>query len=281
MIPLRADDEPDMHFDIDGGPFHWLRLNSSHVTGLVDWAGQEVVLSGVTAEFYGGVAIGSGEVSLVLTNGTDYQFDLAVTNAQLKALMTDVSRQTNKLEGTLSGVLVVTDANTANIRTWEGHGAVVLKDGLIWDIPVFGVVSTILNGLSPGLGNNRASAATGSFAITNGVVYTKDLEIRTPSMRLAYRGTVGLDGQVNARADAELLRDMWLVGPVVSKVFWPVTKVFESKITGSLKEPKTEPVYLIPKIMLAPFHPLKSLKDLFQIPQAGPRTNAPPAARIQ
>jgi len=104
-------------------------------------------------------------------------------------------------------------------------------------------------------------------------------------MRLQYRGTVDFQGQVNARAEAELLRDTWLVGPVVSTVLWPVTKLFEYKITGTLGEPKGEPVYLIPKVVFLPFqlpfHPLRTLRGLFPEGSGSNRTNTPPFRSLE
>jgi hypothetical protein len=148
---------------------------------------------------------------------------------------------------------------------------------LIWDIPLFGVFTPVLNGISPGLGNSRANAATCNFIITNGVIRSDDLEIRSPAMRLDYRGTVDLEGRVNAKVEAELLRDMWLVGPVLSTMFWPVTKLFETKVTGTLNDPKTGTVNPLGSLMLMPFHPFRTLKGLLpEEPNA--RTNAPPQA---
>jgi hypothetical protein len=53
------------------------------------------------------------------------------------------------------------------------------------------------------------------------------------------------------------------LGPVVSKVLWPVTKLFEYKVGGSLGRPKSQPVY-IPKIFLMPFHPVRTLRELME-----------------
>src|ERR1035441_7957904 len=114
--------------------------------------------------------------------------------------------------------------------------------------------SGVLNGMVPGLGSSRASAGTCSFIITNGVIRSDDLDIRSTGMRLQYRGTVDFQGQVNARVEAGLLRDIWLVGPVVSTVLWPVTKLFEYRVSGSLGQPKTDPVYIVPKGVFLPFH---------------------------
>jgi hypothetical protein len=216
----------------------------------------------VQADFYHGAAVGWAAFDFPKDRQTQFQFALNATNVLFQALMADLSTHSNHLEGRLSGTLAVTKAETERWETVFGYGDVHLRDGLLWDIPLFGKFSPILNGVSPGLGNSRASAATASFIITNGVVRTSDLEIRSTAMRLQYRGTVNLEGQINARVDAELLRDMWLVGPLVSTVFWPVAKLFEYRVNGNLADPRTEPVFIIPKMLLMPFHPFRTLKGL-------------------
>jgi hypothetical protein len=80
-------------------------------------------------------------------------------------------------------------------------------------------------------------------------------------MRLEYTGTVDLSQNVNARVTARLLRDTWVVGPLVSKVLWPVSKLFEYQVTGTLKNPKSEPVY-VPKLLLLPLHPIRTLEEM-------------------
>jgi hypothetical protein len=66
---------------------------------------------------------------------------------------------------------------------------------------------------------------------------------------------------VNARVTAQLLRDTWVVGPLLSTALWPVSKLFEYRITGTLQQPQSDPVYL-PKFLLTPLHPLRSLEDI-------------------
>jgi hypothetical protein len=124
------------------------------------------------------------------------------------------------------------------------------------------------------LGNSRATEASAKFAITNGVIFSDSLEIRSTMMRLQYTGTVDLKENVNARVTAQLLRDTWVVGPLVSTALWPVSKLFEYRVTGTLKNPKSEPVY-VPKILLMPLRPLRSLEEL--IP--GSLFSSPPPAK--
>jgi hypothetical protein len=280
-IPMHGEEDADLHFDIDGGPFHWWRFHVPHITGHVHWLGKHLSLSKVQVRFYGGQAAGSAGFDFYPGAPTDYHFNVTTTNTALRALMADLFTKTNRLEGSLSGTLVITNANTAAIQTWNGYGNLHLQDGLIWEIPIFGVFSDVLNGMTPGWGSSRASAGSCTFGIANGVIRSNDLEIRSTAVRLQYRGTVDFEGRTRARVEAGLLRDVWLVGPVVSTVFWPVTKLFEFKVTGTIDDPKAEPLFLIPKVMLLPFqmpfHPIRTLKGFLPENTTNDHTNGPPA----
>ncbi len=215
-------------------------------------------------EFYEGGMIGDAHFDFSRDRGTDFQFNLNARGVSLSQLMNDLSTKSNRLEGVLDVDLVVTNANTRDKFTWNGYGRGVLTNGLIWDIPVFAVISPALNTFASGLGNSRARQAVGTFGISNGVIATQDLEIRANAMRLKATGSVDFDKRVNARMEAELLRDMPGLGFLISKVMWPVTKMFEFKITGTLDQPKTDQLYMVPRILLAPLHPIRAIKDLFQ-----------------
>jgi hypothetical protein len=262
-IPMHGEEGADLHFSIDGGAFQWNRFHVPKVAGDIHWAGLRLELKNVRMGFYGGEGFGAGVFEFdPKTPGTEYSFVLTTTNTSLQDLMADYFHKTNSLEGTLNGNLVISKANSEDWRTVNGYGSLALRDGYIWDVPIFGVFSPILDGIIPGLGKSRASSATCTFTINQGVVRSGDLESRAPALRLQYHGDLDLEGGVHARVEAELLRDVWLVGPLVSTVFWPVTKMFEYKVTGTVGEPKIEPVYIVPKLMMLPFQPFRSLKGL-------------------
>ncbi len=267
--------DADLRFDIiKGGPFEWMKFKTTNIVGAIHWQNQSLILTNVAAAFYGGNGNGFANFDFRAPHeGADYQFAVSVTNVNLHLLAADLSSPTNHLEGTLAGRLVVTDADSRDWRAWDGFGHANLHDGLLWDIPIFGILSPVLNTFVPGLGNSRATDAAARFVITNGVIYTDSLEIRSTMMRLEYAGTADLKQNVHARVTAQLLRDTWVVGPLVSTVLWPVSKLFEYKITGTLKNPKSEPVY-VPKLLLLPLHPIRTLEGMFPGGETG--TNAPP-----
>jgi hypothetical protein len=126
--------------------------------------------------------------------------------------------------------------------------------------------------VTPGLalGNSRATEADGKFVMTNGVIFTDSLDIRSLTMRLQYVGTVDLAQNVDARAKAQLLRNMPVLGWLVSTALSPVSKMFECRVTGTLGQPKPEPVY-VPGFLLAPLHPIQAMEKFFSVPA----TNVP------
>ncbi|HEX4647169.1 MAG TPA: AsmA-like C-terminal region-containing protein, partial [Verrucomicrobiae bacterium] len=267
IFPMDNTAKADAHFDVDGGPFHWEKFNLSRLSGQAHWVGEHLSLEGVQAGFYQGKLTGLARFDFSPANGTDFKFDAVVEDASLHFLIADLFTPTNNLEGLLKGHLSVTNANTRDLHSWFGQGGVNLHDGFIWGIPVFGIFSPVLDSIVPGLGKSRASEASAAFIITNGVVRSDDLQITAPALRIQYKGTVDLDGgKVDARVTAAPLPNTLLVGPVATVVLWPVSKLFEYKITGTLARPKEEQMFFISRLLLAPFqmpfHPFRTLKGL-------------------
>jgi len=185
----------------------------------------------------------------------------------------------------VAGELHVTSANTKDWKSWQGYGQAYMTNGMLWEIPLFGVFSPVLNAFFPGLGSSRARHALATYQITNSVIHTDDLEIRATKMRMKYAGTVDFEQRVAGTMEAELFRDLPAVGFLFSKLLWPVTKLFEYGISGTLENPKTKQRYMAANLFRLPFAPINTLKDLFnqglnegeQSPTAP--TPAPPAKR--
>jgi hypothetical protein len=281
-IPLKhrdgelVDDDADIRFDILGTvPFGWKRFETPRITGTIHWLGNNLILTNVVSECYGGEAHGWGSFNVQTPgDGTDFLFFLDGTNVDFNAMGKALWSPTNQLKGALSGTVMVTYANSSDWRTWNGYGQAQLKNGLLWDAPIFGLMSPVLNLLTPGLavGSSRATDGAGHCTMTNGVIYTDSLDIRSLTMRMDYVGTVDLEENVSARVKAQLLRNTPLIGSLFSTVLWPVSKAFECDVTGTLGQPKITPVY-VPGILLAPLHPIRTVEKMF----AAPATNAPAA----
>ena len=258
-------DDADLWVNVIGTvPFRWHLFETPRITGTVHWLANYLTVTNVEGDVYGGNAQGWGRFNLLTPGpGTDLSFYVSGTNVDFHAMGRALWSPTNKLEGALSGYMEVTHANSDDWRSWNGFGAARLHDGLLWDIRLFGLASPVLNTFLPGLGNSRATEATATATMTNGIIFSDSLEIRSLLMRLQYVGTVDLQQNVNAKVTAQLLRNTWGLGPVMSAVLWPVSKIFECQVTGTLGDPQAKPVLLLPRLLMAPLHPIRSVEEMF------------------
>ncbi|MBI4663489.1 MAG: hypothetical protein HY735_32205 [Verrucomicrobia bacterium] len=275
QIPTVARAVSDASFRVTGQSFNYWRFNVPAITGDVHWRGDTLSISNLQASFYQGRLKWDGYFDWSGTNATRYQFRGQVAQANLQLLLADLTAMKSSLEGTLDASLVITSADTSSWNTWRGSGSAQFRDGFLWNIPMFGFFSPVLNKLMPGLAQSRVSSGSANFLIDKGVIRTADLEMRAPALRLQYVGTVDFKGNVDARVQAEILRDAWAVGRVLSLALWPLTKVFEYKVSGTLNEPSSELLYF-PKFLMWPFRPFKTMKDIFSSEPSAP---APPPAK--
>jgi hypothetical protein len=263
FVDLKDGTRSNLRFSANGGPFEWRSFRFQRITGDVDWAGTSLTFSNVSGSTHGGGLEMSAAFEFTTNKGANFAFRTLARDVDLHSLMSDLVSPTNKLEGKLSGQLVIANANSDDALSWFGYGSAALQDGLIWDVPALGLFSPILNAIKPGSGNSRAREVSSVFVITNSVIFTDELVIHASGMRLHYDGTIDFAGRINGRMEAELLRDIPGLGPLVSKVLWPVTKLFEYKVAGTLGKAKSQPVF-IPKIIMMPFHPLRTLRELME-----------------
>jgi AsmA-like C-terminal region len=274
-IPLAENVPADLHFKVDGGPFNWLKFNLDHISGGVDWVGDKVTLTNVQGAFYQGRISGAAAIDCSPDEGAICSFQTQVTDADLHTLMADVYPGTNHLEGRLTGLLDITHANTVDPQSWQGGGQVDLRDGLIWEIPIFGILSPVLEKFQKGWGQSRVDRGEATFTITNSIIHSDNLLFRSPAVQIEYRGTVDFSGRVDATVQAQLLRGLPLVGPLLSIAFSPFTKLFEYKVTGTLTNPKSEPLYDLTKLLMIPLNPIHTLEQMVPS-EPSPGTNTPP-----
>ncbi|MEO6033922.1 MAG: AsmA-like C-terminal region-containing protein, partial [Verrucomicrobiota bacterium] len=275
-LTLGQIEDADLHFDVSGNRFKWTQFIADRISGRVDWQGMTLLLTNMQADIYRGRAVGWSYFEFTPHNGADFRFDLAVADIDLASAVQSLTGKTNHLEGLLHGHWALESGNTHDAKSLRGPGTVNVRDGLLWDVPVFGIFSPMLNAILPGAGNSRAHEASAKFLVSNGMIYSDDLEIRSPAMRMQYRGGVDFQQNIDARVEAELLRDTWIIGRLVSLALTPLSKLFEYKVTGTLSHPESEPVY-IPNFLMMTLRPFHSIKKALTQEKAAPSTNGPAA----
>lgn len=264
-IPLDEAEHSHMDFQIEKGVgLKWWKLNPQNVTGLIRWQGEYLSLTNIQADFYGGTLNGWAAFDFTSKPGANFKFDAQFEDCALKPFIDSFNNKPNKLEGLMDGRLVVERANTLDWKSWNGHGYASITNGLIWDIPVFGLFSDLLNEISPGLGNSRASKGKGAFTMTNSVILTEDLEIASPTLQMCYKGTIDFDRNLDAVVDMDILKDWGDVGKAINFAVTPLRRALRCSVKGTFEKPELELVY-IPKPVMMFMRPLKTIKGLLKL----------------
>lgn len=261
-IPVTDDVAGDVEFQARLPRLHWWYFEFDNLLATVRWAGDRITLTNVAGGFYGGLV--SAEVGVNVSDRKDavFRFNASYTDVDLSRLMADLTTSTNRLEGVLSGEVSVQEGHGDATRPWTGYGNAQLRNGYLWNLPLFGLLSPAFESVSPGLGSARFRDGNALFTITNRAVDFRRVELLSPAMRLQMQGEVDFTGKVRMVLEAEPLRDVPLFGPLVNLVLSPVTKLMEYDITGTLEKPEAE-LRHVPSFLLIPLQPFHTLKSVF------------------
>lgn len=284
VIGVRGNPEGnDIRFDVRRAPdFRWWKFQAKEVSGQVLSLGPLLVVTNLDGGFHGGRLRGNLEFDLQPGQPNTFRIGVQAENANLHTLVGDLSDpgKTNQLEGAVTVDLRITEGLVSDQTTWKGGGRARLRDGYLWDQPLFGTLSTVLSGVSPGLGKARFNEGAATFTLADGRVRTRDLQLRAPSMALGFVGSVGFQRDLDMVVQGSMFRSVPLLGTVAELALSPFEKLFEYKVTGTLERPKTEPAH-IPSFLMIPLNPFGTLRDLLPdtkkapvLPTA-PGTNAP------
>jgi hypothetical protein len=266
----------DMRFFVQGSHFHWNGLSADSAQGEVYYHVRTVDVTNIQSVIYRGKVKGWTTIEWDPDLGTRFRSDATVRDINLGTFAQELTGKTSKIEGVLDGHLALSAPYNASDTNLFGGGWLNVHDGLLWDIKILGIFSPILNAIAPGSGNSRARQATADFIITNGVLATTNLEIKSTGFRLFYRGTVDSKKRLNARVEANLLRDTPVFGFFLGWMLTPLDKMFEYRVTGTLQRPIMQPLY-IPKMFMAVLRPFSTLRELRTAPPAEPPATPPPS----
>ncbi len=213
----------------------------------VRMVGDAITLTNIEASVYGGTA--RGTVGVTAPGGlrqVGFETDIQLWDADFKRFMKHASTSKTKHEytGHLSGGLALEGKVGAGYReTLEGGGSIKIRDGRVFLLPVFGGLSRLMTRIIPGLDFVlRQSDASMRFRIRNGRVETDKVVVEGDILSLKGKGAYELGGDLDFGVQVKLMKEHTLVSKLVRAVTYPVSKLFEFRLRGTLDDPRWYPV---------------------------------------
>lgn len=123
-------------------------------------------------------------------------------------------------------------------HTVDGSGALRIRDGRVFMLPLFGGLTTFMARVVPGVDFVvRQSDVDTDFTLTNGVFHTDSIRIEGDVISLKGSGDVSLDGTLDFTAQIALLKSSPILGRVMHVIQWPISKLLEFRLAGTVQKP--------------------------------------------
>ncbi len=226
-LMMEVDLPSGMEYDIAG---KWLPIDSA--TALVIFSYGRMDVRELKARTLGGDLKGTIFVSLL---ATDRMFggDLDLQNVDFAAF-TRLYFNYDDSKGRMRARYRFT-SQLNDQRAMQGDGTLLITEGNVFAIPVFGPLSALLNEMIPGIGYSPAKRAWASFFVKQGVAETRDFEVQGAGFTMLGEGFLDfVDDEMdfNVRINAR---------GVPGIVLFPVSKLFEYTSTSRLSNPQWRP----------------------------------------
>lgn len=180
---------------------------------------------------FGGKA--SAQLNLDLIDNPPYAAKISMQDADFGQLMRTYFGN-NDVSGTLGADASLT-GRLDDLRSIDGFGTLAITKGVLYDIPIFGGFSQVLNSIVPNLGYAVADKARAEYRLDKGLVHIDKLDVYSAAFALIGNGSydyvddkVDLNMRVNARG-------------ILGTALFPFSKLFEYEGKGSMHDTKWAP----------------------------------------
>lgn len=237
----------DLNVSVEGRRMHFDRLQAEDYTFGIRMRGMTNRIEDFKARFCEGVLTGKADFSAdpaTFTNAV-YKVFLRVADAESSKFVEALGgRVDNEYRGRLSGFVRAGGPPGGNVfDTMAGHGRVSVRHGRIFSLPLFGGLSRIMTAVIPGLHFVlRQTDAETSFTIEDGKMHTDEIHIKGDVLSLSGYGDYHFDGHLDFWARVTLMKEHTLVAKLLKPLVYPISKLFEFRLRGTLGDPHWYPV---------------------------------------
>lgn len=275
--------DSDFHGQLRFGAFGNDMLTISNCACDIGMAGPTVIVHNVSGALCEGTVKGAVDVILPSgdTSGTFYRVTGVASDVDFPTIVRKLGKRPDpNQEGALTlSFDMAGPASTNLLRDARGSGSVRLRKGRVFMLPLFGGLSKMMTRIIPGLDFVlRQTDLKAQFDLADGKLTSDKVLIEGDVLSLRGKGSCALDGTLAFDVQLQLMKEHTLVAKLLRTALFPITKLFELRLTGTLDNPQWRAVNfssdLFDRLGLATHPPAGSAPDSASIP-AAPPTNTP------
>ncbi len=241
---------------VDYGTYALTRLNAQFEGQragvhwcITDWLafdlnmkGRHIVVTNIKSRVYGGSVEAHALLQLYdKNNRTRYTVDGRVQGADLTQVIAHLFQEDgSKYTGKLSGDIHLNGFMGNDLpATAQGRAKVEIKDGQLFRVPLLGGLSQHMTSIYSGFGYASQTDCEAELDIDNGKLRFSKIHISGDVISAKAKGTYDLSDRLDFRVQVQLLRK-GAMADVLRLLTFPVTKLLEFRLKGSLDNPEWE-----------------------------------------
>ncbi|MHC4606300.1 MAG: hypothetical protein ACYTAF_05150 [Planctomycetota bacterium] len=227
------------------GHIHFMRArvagkSVSDLLASLNASGPMLRFSRLKASAYGGVVSGTFFVN---TESGEYGGAFAADRVDLREFTRETAFREKAISGRASVVLKEFRGRGADLGTMTGEGTLSIRDGYLWDFPVFVGLWTLNPQVN--LFADRSTFDTGNveYTIRDGKFRLENILFTTEDVSLVGRGTIGFDGALDISMGG---RSGSLFGMKLPIIDWGLAlfnllkdELVGMRVTGTFEKPET------------------------------------------
>jgi hypothetical protein len=230
---------------------HWMLADraSFHIRGV----GTRLDFTDVEGEIYDGTFAGSASFeNIEQPTNTQYEISGYLENLDFLQLVRSLTNGPagDPYTGRLTASTIVRGIIGAGRGdTVVGEGRLKITEGHLFQLPIFGGLSSLLSKIYPGFGFATQTAFESSFTVANRQFHSNDAFLKGTMLSISGQGDYYMDSRVDVNVQVQLLRSGSLAS-VLRLITYPVTKLLEFHLGGTLKDPHWRPINLPKELFL-------------------------------
>lgn len=248
VADMANQDRHRMTIAIDGRDIGYRRVVADECTLTVEVRGRTNDVRGIKGRLFGGQLSGSARIvrpPLGVSTGTTFQTDCELDEADFGRVIAAFRPGPTEAY-----------AGRINLRTHfegpigpgrggrvRGNGKLRIRDGRVFMLPVFGGLSKWMARVIPGVDFVLSQGdVTTDFTLTDGRFRSDRVAIEGDVLSLQGKGSYGPEHKLDVDVQVKLSKSDPLVGKLLRLITWPLSKLFEFRLTGTIEEPNWYPV---------------------------------------
>jgi len=239
-------EQMDFNVDVSGEGICFGPLESEKCSFTVHCKDGTNVVPNLTGTMYGGSFTGAVTVVLPRSASSNvyYSVDIGLEKAEFGKAAASLAGAGSDYTGELACRVYVAGYCGSNaMKSVTGKGTVRIREGRVFSLPLFGGLSRFMMRVIPGLDFVlRQSDARADFIVGNGVVQSGAIYVEGDILSVTGSGDYGLDNTLDFDVRVQLMKQHTLVAKLLRTVTYPISKLFEFKLHGPLREPHWYPV---------------------------------------